>query len=343
MTALLLAFIAVFITFALAALLSPIVLKQTKKFKAGQPILKYVEQHKQKAGTPTMGGIIFVIPVFIVTMILGAKGVTMGKVAAATMLCYSFLGFLDDFLKIKLSNNEGLKPYQKIIGQIGIAIVITIYCYRNPNIGTEIFIPFMEKTIDLGWLFIPFCLFIFLSVSNGVNLTDGLDGLAASCNLIYFMTFMVVLIIMLTDASYNGQTIYETELNSLLLFCGAIVGGLLIFLFKNSNPAQIFMGDTGSMALGGASACVALFSRNAFLIIFVGIMYIISCITVIIQVAYFKLSKGKRVFLMAPFHHHLELKGLKETKIVALYDVITILGGIVAIIGVMAGVYGFNR
>lgn len=343
MTALLSALIAALLTFALSALLLPIVFRETKKLKAGQPILKYVEQHKQKAGTPTMGGIIFVLPVFAVTMILGGKGATLGKVAASTMLCYSLLGFLDDFVKVKLHHNEGLKPYQKIIGQLGIAAVITFYCYRNPYIGSVISLPFTSYRLDLGWGFIPFCVFIFLAVSNGVNLTDGLDGLAASCNLIYFATFSAVLFITLTDAAYMGQTVSVSELSSLILFCGALIGGLLLFLLTNSNPANIFMGDTGSMALGGASAAVALFSQNPLLILFVGIMYIISCITVIIQVAYFKASKGKRVFLMAPFHHHLELKGMKETKIVALYDIITVLGGIVAIIGVMAGVYGFIR
>ncbi|NCA68104.1 MAG: phospho-N-acetylmuramoyl-pentapeptide-transferase [Clostridia bacterium] len=342
MTALLKMLVAILITFALAALLMPLVFREAKKIKMGQPILKYVNQHKQKAGTPTMGGIIFVLPAFAVAMIFGGNGVTIGKVAAATMLAYSILGFLDDFIKVKFSHNDGLKPYQKIIGQLGIAVVVTIFCYRNPYIGSSINIPFIATQANLGWFYIPFCIFVFLAISNGVNLTDGLDGLAASCNLIYFITFAAVIFISYSDAVYMGQTVYAGELKSMMMFCGALVGGLLVFLLANSNPARIFMGDTGSMGLGGASACVALFTQNPMLILFVGIMYIISCITVIIQVVYFKASKGKRVFLMAPFHHHLELKGLKETKIVAIYNVVTILAGIVAIISVVAGVYGFN-
>lgn len=322
-------------TFTLSITFAPIVIHLMKKVKASQTVLQYVEKHKLKSGTPTMGGLIFIFPAIIVTLLFAKINTTFALVSSLTMLSYGVLGFLDDFIKVKFKQNLGLKAYQKIIGQIGIAVIVTLYCYYNDFIGTSIRIPFTDIVCDLGGFFIPFCMITFIACTNAVNLTDGLDGLAGKTGIAYLSSFLVILIILMIESSYAGDTRYANELFSLACFSAAMIGGLFSFVWCNSFPAKIFMGDTGSMALGGACACVAIFSRNPLIVFMVGIMYIVSCITVIIQVVYFKLTKGKRVFLMAPYHHHLENKGIHESKIVSCYTIITILMGIISVISVL--------
>ncbi len=327
---------------AIAALLAFPITALMKKIKAGQPILKYVELHKGKSGTPTMGGIIFIAAAVIATMIFGGSGLTLGKAAALIMTAFALLGFTDDFLKIRLKKNEGLKAWQKLIFQLIIAGIVAWYCYENPYIGTTVNLPFTEKTVELAWFSPILTVLVVVATVNAVNLTDGLDGLATGTGLYYFLTFAIVTVIMITNAEYQKNLGYSEQLQSLLYFETAVIGGLLVFFTINSNPANIFMGDTGSLALGGAAATVAVFGKNPFLVLIVGIMYAVSCITVIVQVFWFKVSGGKRVFLMAPLHHHLQMKGLSENKIVSLYSVVTFVAGVICIIGVLAGVYGFD-
>ena len=323
-------FTAILVSFIVGLVVSPIVIFFAKKLKAKQNIYEYVDMHKAKQGTPTMGGIGIIIAL-VIGSVCGFYG--NNNLAVLTLmitLCYGIIGFLDDFLKIFFKRNLGLRPYQKIIGQLLIAIIVTIFAYKNAFIGSEIFIPFSTIKITLGWWFIPLCLIVFLATTNAVNLTDGLDGLAGGVSLAYLMGFLFVCYIIFTKLTGTMQTELSLEQMNLFVVCGAGIGSLLAYLIFNSFPAQIFMGDTGSLALGGLIACLAIFLRQPLLILILGLCFVWSALSVCIQVIYYKLTK-KRVFLMAPFHHHLEKKGMNENKIVVIYIVITLIisvGGI---------------
>ncbi len=318
--------------FALSFLISPLILRELKKLKAGQTILHYVDNHAGKQGTPTMGGIIFILSASIISLIYIWDIKSIGSIAVFVALSYGLLGFLDDFIKVKHKQNEGLKAYQKIIGQAGIAIIVTIFCYNNQFIGSKILIPFYKGEIDIKWWVCPLCMFMFIGVTNAVNLTDGLDGLVSKTGSVNFFVFLVAGLLLLWQSVEDGNTLLTKSLDSMNFFISAYLGALLCFVWHNSNPAKVFMGDTGSLALGGALCCCAVFLRNPILLAIVGIMYVVTCISVIIQVVYYKITK-KRVFLMAPLHHHLEKKGIHESKIVTYYTLITIFMGVIAVIG----------
>lgn len=326
--------IAVISSCAAGLLLSPLVIRTMKALKAGQPILEYVDKHEGKSGTPTMGGLIFLLPMALITIIFDIGEERSGIVAMAVTLSYGGVGLLDDFLKVKLRRNMGLRAYQKVIGQVGIAIIATVYCYRNFFIGTQVSIPFTDMTVDLKWWYIPLCLIVYIATTNAVNLTDGLDGLVAKSSSVNFLFLTLILYVLYYKANLMGETFYAKHIESLSYFNAAMLGGMLAFLWQNNYPAKIFMGDTGSLAAGGALACTALFSSQPFILLFVGIMYIVSCISVIMQVISFKVRK-KRIFLIAPYHHHLEYKGVHENRITGFYALITFLMSGVALISVL--------
>lgn len=294
------------------------ILKICKKLKLGQTILHYVDKHAGKSGTPTMGGLIFIFACIIASIFFFDGNWLLGGLALLTMLGYGLLGFLDDFIKVKFGKNEGLKPYQKIIGQVGLALIIALFVYFK--IGSQI--DLFGLKLDLGFFIIPFIVVFFVAVTNSVNLTDGLDGLAGGVSLVYLLFFGVI--VALVPAYYNF---------SLISF--AMAGALLGFLLFNGFPAKIFMGDTGSLALGGLIAVLAVLTGLELVMAIIGIMYVMSAVSDIIQVAYYK-KTHKRVFLMAPLHHHFEKKGVHENRIVAVYIVITIICGMSALIGYMA-------
>lgn len=303
--------VAALTAFALSALLSAAALPVLKKLKAAQTVLGYVEKHAKKSGTPTMGGIAFVLATAIVVFVFCDSHVA--KVAAGAMLGFGLIGFLDDAIKVLFRRNLGLKAYQKIVGQAGVTAIMVAYGYRQG--GTVAHIPFAGMDVDLGVWYIPLAALAYLGTVNCVNLTDGLDGLAAGTGTVYFAVLGIVCT--MTAIAGDGQ---------LAMMSFALAGALTAFLWFNSNPARMFMGDTGSLALGGAAASVSILSHNIFLIPLVGIMYVVSGISVIVQVVSFKLT-GKRVFAMAPFHHHLEYRGVKESKIVAEYTIVTAVAG----------------
>ncbi len=326
--------LAILSAFLTALIISPLIIRIMRALKAGQPILEYVDKHEGKSGTPTMGGIIFLLPMIVITLIFDVGGERSGIVAMAITLSYGLVGLLDDFLKVKSHHNMGLKAYQKVIGQVGIAVIATIYCYKNFFIGTVVNLPFTDKTIDLEWWYIPLCLFVYIATTNAVNLTDGLDGLVAKTSSVNFLFLAVIIYVLYYEANQMGQTFYAKHLESLNYFVGAMLGGMLAFLWQNNYPAKIFMGDTGSLAVGGALASIALFTSQPLIILFIGIMYIVSCISVIVQVMSFKIRK-KRVFLIAPYHHHLEYKGVHENRITGFYALITFFMSGVALISVL--------
>jgi phospho-N-acetylmuramoyl-pentapeptide-transferase len=333
MNGLLRVFLTVLGSFFATLVIAPLVIRLMTKRRAAQTVLGYVEQHKEKSGTPTMGGWIFIIPVVALSLI---RVTAFSLVAVASVLAYGLIGFLDDFLKVRNKRNLGLKAYQKIIAQLSAAVILTYFCFTNLHIGSAITLPFTNAEWQMGWLFLPFCAIGFIALTNGVNLTDGLDGLAASCSAVYFAAFTLLIWFSYADAKAAENLALADELFSLALFSSAVLGATLGYLWFNSYPSKIMMGDTGSLALGGAAAAVAFFSRQPLLIFFAGIMFVVSCISVIMQVAYFKLTKGRRIFKMSPYHHHLELCGIHESKIVTYYAVVSFMGGVLSLLAMRA-------
>lgn len=318
-------------SFFVGMVIAPIIIKGLKRLKAGQKILNYVDQHKEKEGIPTMGGIIFLLSATAGAFAFGAYKSNLALVFIAITFAYGVVGFLDDFLKVKLKRNLGLKAYQKIIAQVAVAAIAAAYCAKSPYVGTAIDLPFTDKVFEMGWWYVPFAMVTFLALSNAVNLTDGLDGLAGTTSAVYFSAFLAIIAITLAGAYENGATLYAAELLPLCVTIAALIGGLLAVLWFNSNKASVFMGDTGSLALGGAAGAAALFSKNPLISILIGCVFVFGCLSVIIQVISFKL-RGKRVFLMSPFHHHLELKGWNESKIVGFYGIVTAAASVVALV-----------
>lgn len=310
-------YMAFLLALLIGAMLSFPILKLCKKFHLSQTILHYVDKHAGKSGTPTMGGTIFIFAILI-SSIFFLQGQIMGALMAlVTMIGYGLLGFLDDFIKVKFHKNEGLKPYQKIIGQVGIAFVVAFYVYFNQGGMLE----FFSLKLNLSWGIIPFIVFFFVAVTNSVNLIDGLDGLAGGVNCAYFLFFGIILVML-------GQTHYA-------LISFATVGALLAFLIVNCFPAKIFMGDTGSLALGGLMAVLACLSGTELLMPVIGLVFVVTVVSDILQVANYKRTH-KRIFLMAPLHHHFEKKGVHENRIVLVYILITIVLGLSSCVGYMA-------
>lgn len=313
--------LAFLVAFAVGVLISPIVIKVTKRLKFGQNILSYVDNHKSKQGTPTMGGVIFLLAIVLSFVIFARDNSRLGYVALSVTVAYGLIGFLDDFLKIKHKQNLGLRAYQKVIGQVLIAIILAIFVYKSNLVGTSIAVPFTSVKITLGWWIIPFVILVFLATTNSVNLTDGLDGLAGGVSTVYLVGFFSILQILLLKIA---DPIIKAEGQNLLLLNSCALGGLFAYLCFNCFPAKIFMGDTGSLALGGLIASLAVLSGTELFIITMGLMFVLSSVSVILQVVYFKITKGKRIFLMAPLHHHFERKGVNENKIVSIYIIITV-------------------
>ena len=310
-------------TFLLGLIFIPIL----RKVKCGQPILKYVETHKEKSGTPTMGGLFFILPSVIIFIIFGGLKSKIATVSMTVGLAFMFVGFIDDFIKIKSKENQGLKAYQKILFQGGIALFTGIFTYYNGL--TDFYLPFSTKTINLGF-FAPFFVgFIFIAITNSVNLTDGLDGLAGSVSVPYLF-FIAVLMLLQANNLTNNQNLNE-EYQKTVLLTTSILGGVIGYLIFNVSKAKVFMGDTGSLSLGGFIGGISIFTANAFYIPIIGIMFVLSSISVIVQVLHFKRT-GKRVFLMAPLHHHFQLKGYSEAKISYVYSVITFILGAISVL-----------
>ncbi len=313
-------------SFLVTLLISPFVISLMKKEKIKQTILHYVDNHASKNGTPTMGGIIFLISISVVAYIFFVGESSLAGVSLLVFLSYGLTGFLDDFIKFKFHRNLGLRAYQKILFQLAIAVTIAFFAYKNQYVGGKLLVPFSNKTIDVGWWIVPIIVFVFLACTNSVNLTDGLDGLASSTTMCYTISMVAIMFLMLATRLDNVSTLYVVEFKNLIVLGFVVIGAMLCFLAFNCFPAKIFMGDTGSLALGAFVACIAIFSRMTLYIPILGFMFVLSSLSVIIQVAYYKMTK-KRVFLMAPLHHHFEKKGIHEVRISVVYSLITILIG----------------
>ncbi|GAB1475179.1 phospho-N-acetylmuramoyl-pentapeptide-transferase [Bacillota bacterium] len=308
------------VSLIITAIFTPVLISFMQKRNGGQCIREEGPQsHMVKSGTPTMGGLA-IIPAVIATC--GAMdGLDKDMIIIlAAFLGYGLLGFLDDYVKVSKKRNLGLTARQKIFFQTLIAVGLAAYQAEVSVYGTTIVIPFTGTTVDLGLLYIPFIAFVVVSMVNSVNLTDGLDGLASG------VTMFVALFLSLVGVAYNFA--------APTIFCSAITGACLGFLFYNRHPAKVFMGDTGSMALGGGVAAAAIIMNIELIIPIAGGVYVLEALSVILQVLYFKATRGKRLFKMSPLHHHFELSGWKETKVVTVFWAATVVLCIISLLAV---------
>lgn len=306
------------ISFLIVIILGPIFIPMLTKFKFGQTVRDDgPKTHLQKNGTPTMGGVLIIIAILI-------TGLTRSNISSDMvigLICvvgFGFVGFVDDFIIIKMKRSLGLKPWQKIVMQVALALYVSYYQYSSSPSATQLIIPFTDAVINLGPLYVPIMTFMIVGIVNAVNLTDGLDGLASGVTLIVATFFMIF-----------ATSISNTDV---AVLAAATVGACIGFLGFNAYPAKIFMGDTGSMALGGAVTAFAILTNSMLLFVLVGGIYFAEAISVMLQVTYYKLTK-KRIFKMAPIHHHFEQCGWPETKVVFTFWIVTI---VLAWIGIIA-------
>ena len=306
------------ISFLIVIILGPIFIPMLTKFKFGQTVRDDgPKTHLQKNGTPTMGGVLIIIAILI-------TGLTRSNISSDMvigLICvvgFGFVGFVDDFIIIKMKRSLGLKPWQKIVMQVALALYVSYYQYSSSPSATQLIIPFTDAVINLGPLYVPIMTFMIVGIVNAVNLTDGLDGLASGVTLIVAAFFMIF-----------ATSISNTDV---AVLAAATVGACIGFLGFNAYPAKIFMGDTGSMALGGAVTAFAVLTNSMLLFVLVGGIYFAEAISVMLQVTYYKLTK-KRIFKMAPIHHHFEQCGWPETKVVFTFWIVTL---VLAWIGIIA-------
>jgi phospho-N-acetylmuramoyl-pentapeptide-transferase len=310
--------------FLITVLLSPLFIPFLRRLKFGQSIREEgPKSHLKKTGTPTMGGIMILFSIIITTLVMTGKFSEPGVKTYLLLLVtvgFGLLGFLDDFIKVVLKRNLGLTSKQKLLGQIIISVIFYLV-YKHNGYPTEIKLPFTSQSIDFGWLFLFFIIFWLVGFSNAVNLTDGLDGLLSGTAAIAFGAYAVL--------AWNQS---EMEI---AIFSVAVVGAVLGFLVFNAHPAKVFMGDTGSLALGGAIAAISILTKLEFLLILIGAVFVMETLSVILQVISFK-TTGKRIFKMSPLHHHYELSGWSEWRVVVTFWSV---GLICAILGIYIEVW----
>ncbi len=313
--------------FLLSVVLALIIIPILKKLKVGQIERDDGPQsHLKKQGTPTMGGIIMALTIFIMTSGIfvlfhgGSEKTVVERLIPLAFVTVGFglIGFIDDFIKLVLKNTKGLKPAYKMIGLLIIAVAYTLYLVKVLELGTQTYIPIIKQYIEIPiWLYVPFAIFVLLGTTNAVNLTDGVDGLATSVTSIIITALVVISVIF---------GVKEVSLIGCIL-----VGACLGFLIFNLYPAKVIMGDTGSLLLGGAIAGMALYLKMPLILIVLALIPIIETLSVMIQVMYYK-KTGKRVFKMAPIHHHFELSGWNENKVVSIFSIVTLILSIISIV-----------
>ena len=308
------------IAFLICIIIAPVLIPFLHKLKFGQEIREEGPVwHKKKAGTPTMGGIIFIVGSLLATIFVIRDISTI--VVMLFALGFGLIGFADDYIKVVLKRNLGLTALQKLLLQIALSVAFVIVLNSLGMLNTDIYIPFTTMSVDLGWFYIIFAAFIMIGFTNAVNLTDGLDGLATSITAIVSLFFAIA-------AFLVGN-------RALAVFMIALAGGCIGFLVFNRYPAKVFMGDTGSLFLGGALAAASIVLKMPFILVIAGIIYVVEALSVILQVASFKLT-GKRIFKMSPIHHHFEMCGWKEVKIVLVFCAVSIVFCIIAYFSITA-------
>ena len=319
--------------FAMAIVLGPIVIPWLKKLKLGKVMYELGPDHAAKAGTPQMGGIIFALPALVAAVAFCWKDADLSLllICLVSALGFGLIGFVDDFLKVKRHSAEGLTPKQKLAPQIVLSIALAVWGYLHPAIGAGLTVPFVNVNWNLGFFYIPVMVFILVGTVNSANLLDGLDGLLGGCSLFDFIT-MVIICLALSAANPDRAG----GLLNVAIFGGAMAGGLIGFLQYNSHPARVFMGDVGSFFIGGALVGMALVTRLSLLLPIIALAMFLSSLSDLIQFAYFRATHGKRFFRMAPLHHHFEKSGMPETKIVAMYYIVTAMLCLLTLLGFVA-------
>ena len=316
--------------FVLTVLFGRIAIPMLRALKAGQSIREIGPKwHNSKAGTPTMGGIMFILASLICTVAFGWKDMLEGEythlLVFAFALVYGLIGFADDFIKVKLKRNLGLTAAQKFLLQLAAAVAYLLLLRHNGNLTCDLYIPFWNVTFQINWVvYLIFAVLVIVGCVNAVNLTDGIDGLASGVTLPVMVFFAVF--------AYMWGT--NSGSSALALLPATIAGGLAGFLCYNFHPAKVFMGDTGSLFLGGVVVALAFGLRIPVVLIFIGIVYVMETLSDIIQIGSVKLT-GKRVFKMAPIHHHFEMCGWSEVKIVAVFSAVTAVGCVIAILSIL--------
>lgn len=305
------------VAFLIHIILCPIFIPMLKRLNFGQYIRDDgPKSHLKKQGIPTMGGIVILIS-FLIASLFFVKSNPQGIAILVATFGYGIIGFMDDYIKVVLKRSLGLKPLQKIVGQIAVTALFAFILVQYTDVGTEVLIPFTDVTFDLGVLYLPFLFVVMIGTTNSVNLTDGLDGLASGVTVLVATFFAVV--------SWG-------ESSGVGPITAAAVGSLLGFLLFNAYPAKVFMGDTGSLALGGFVAATAIMLKMPVFLLIVGLVYVIEALSVMIQVGYYKMTK-RRIFKMAPIHHHFELSGWPESKVVAVFCIFT---AMLCLVGLLA-------
>lgn len=308
-------YMAPLIALIITLVLMPVAIPILRRLKFGQSIREIGPSwHRKKTGTPTMGGVVIFVAVLVALLIFSKEIDHTAWFALFCALGFGIIGFIDDFIKVILKRNLGLRAWEKTALQLLVGVIFVFGGLNTGVLSTSVLIPFTGAIIDFSWVYIPFALFVLVGAVNSVNLTDGIDGLATS----------VTIVVML----YFGFAAQEIT-SPLVVFCFTVVGSLLGFLIFNKYPARVFMGDTGSLFLGGAVAAVALLQQNPFILLIVGLVYILETLSVIIQVTSFKIT-GKRIFKMSPLHHHFEMSGWSEVKIVSVFTAVTIITAVIS-------------
>ncbi len=306
--------------FIVSAISGPLLIPVLRKLKFGQQILEIGPNwHKSKSGTPTMGGIIFILGVTVVSLLFVRD--MKGLFAALFALSCGLIGFLDDYIKVVKKRNLGLSAMWKVILMLFVSTAFSVAGIELGVIKTTLWIPFTEIYLDLSYYISILLVFMMIGFINAVNLTDGIDGLAGSVTFVVSLFFTLASMVALS----SGMTSFAAGL------CGALCG----FLIYNLHPAKVFMGDTGSLFLGGAVAGLAILNDMPLMLLIVGIIYLIEAFSVMLQVSYFKLTKGKRIFKMTPIHHHFELSGYSENRIVLLFSAVTLVGAVIAFLSLV--------
>ncbi|WP_449245731.1 phospho-N-acetylmuramoyl-pentapeptide-transferase [Desulfobacca acetoxidans] len=318
----------------IAFILGPWVIRQLRRHQIGQYIREDgPASHLCKAGTPTMGGILIIAATIGSTLLWADLSNTYVWLLIFVTLSFGGIGFLDDYLKVIKKHNRGLSGRGKLVGQIIVAAVVAVWLYSLPGFETTLTLPFFkELNPDLGWGFLPLAVFVIVGAANAVNLTDGLDGLAIGPVTIAAAFFMILAYLSgnIKIADYL-QISYVRGVGELAIFCGALVGAGIGFLWYNSYPAEVFMGDVGALALGGILGTIAIAIKQEILLAIVGGIFVVEALSVILQVSFFKVTNGRRIFRMAPIHHHFELKGWAEPKVIVRFWILAIILGLLAL------------
>lgn len=317
----------------ISIVIGPMFIRWLRRLKFGQHIHEDVESHKAKAGTPTMGGLLILFSLTVSVLLWADWRNVYIWLTLFVFWGFGLVGFIDDYIKIRNKNNKGICGKTKLLGQFLVAGIAMLLLVHEPAFSTKLAIPFFKGiNPDLGWFYIPFAMIVMIGSSNGVNLTDGLDGLAIGPTIVASAVF-AIFIYVAGNALISQYLLlpYAPGVGEVTVFCAALVGAGLGFLWYNAYPAQVFMGDVGSLSLGGVLGFLSVLCKQELILAVVGGLFVAETLSVILQVGYFKWSGGKRIFRMAPLHHHFELKGIPESKIIIRFWITSILLGLVAL------------